>query len=128
MQIGIFFETLGWVGYSLTRQGDLFTLFGVIGAAGSISSPALQSALTKHVPSDQMGQLLGANGLLHALTQIIAPVIFNSIFAATVGNFTQTVFACLAVIFGVGFIISWFVKPNGKLQSGAKKKRNAKRN
>ncbi|THC87188.1 hypothetical protein EYZ11_013367 [Aspergillus tanneri] len=112
VRISIVIETSGWVGYSLAGRGELFTLSGVVGAAGSVSSPALQSALTQHVPSDQTGQLLGANGLLHALTQIVTPVIFNAVFAATVGKFTQAVFVCLAVTFGATFVISWLVKPH----------------
>ncbi|KAF2023622.1 MFS general substrate transporter [Setomelanomma holmii] len=114
IRIGIFCETLGWIGYSLAREGELFIFAGVIAAAGGVASPALQSALTKHVPSDQTGQLLGANGLLHALTLIVSPVIFNAIFAITVGRFTQAVFVCLASTFGVAFIISWSVQPNGE--------------
>ncbi|KAF2259639.1 hypothetical protein CC78DRAFT_620863 [Lojkania enalia] len=41
-----------------------------------------------------------------------APVIFNAVFAATMGRFTQTVFVCLAITFGAAFVISWFLKPN----------------
>ncbi len=127
MRIGIVLETSGWVGYSLAGRGELFTLSGVVGAAGSVSSPALQSALTKHVPSDRTGQLLGANGLLHALTQIVAPVIFNAVFAATVGEFTQAVFVCLAVTFGAAFVISWLVKPHRECNLGDICARHAER-
>ncbi|KAJ5654814.1 hypothetical protein N7490_001817 [Penicillium lividum] len=112
IRIGIALETAGWVGYSLASRGELFTLSGVVGAAGSVSSPALQSALTKHVPIDQTGQLLGANGLLHALAQIVLPVIFNAVFAATVGHFSQAVLVCLAATFGAAFVISWLITPH----------------
>jgi formate hydrogenlyase subunit 4 len=67
-----------------------------------------------HVPSEQTGELLGANGLPHALTQIVATVIFNAVFAATVDEFTQGVFVCLAVTFGAAFVISWLVKPHSE--------------
>ncbi|KAE8153723.1 major facilitator superfamily domain-containing protein [Aspergillus avenaceus] len=112
MRIGIALETAGWVGYSMAGRGDLFTLSGIVGAAGSVSSPALQSALTQHVPADRTGQLLGANGLLHALAQIVAPVIFNAVFVATVGHFPQAAFVCLAATFGTAFVISWLIKPH----------------
>ncbi|KAJ9484385.1 hypothetical protein VN97_g8999 [Penicillium thymicola] len=117
VRTGIVLETSGWVGYSLAGRGELFTLSGIVGAAGSVSSPALQSALTQHVPSSQTGQLLGASGLLHALAQIVTPVIFNAVFAATVGKFTQAVFVCLAVTFAVAFVISWLVRPHGECNS-----------
>jgi len=51
---------------------------------------------------------------LHALARVVAPTVFNLIYALTVGKFTQTVFVCLAATFGVAFILSWFVKPHGK--------------
>ena len=71
--------------------------------------------MTKHVPPEQTGQLLGASGLLHALSRVVAPTLFNGIYAATVGSFTQTVFVCLTATFGLAFVISWLVKPHGKL-------------
>lgn len=115
IRIAILFDTIGYLGYALSRQGDLFIMSGVVAAIGGIGSPTLQSALTKHVPNDQTGQLLGASGLLHALARVIAPTVFNAIYAATVGKFTQTVFVCLCSTFGLAFIISWFIRPHGEL-------------
>nr|QCC62992.1 putative membrane transport protein [Phoma sp.] len=111
IRVGIFCETLGWIGYSLARKDEHFVVAGVIAAAGGVASPALQSALTKHVPSEKTGQLLGANGLLHALTLIVSPAVFNAIFATTVGRFTQAVFVCLAFTLGLAFMLSWLVQP-----------------
>lgn len=54
---------------------------------GGVGSPTLQSALTKHIPHDQIGQLLGATGLLHALARVVCPTIFNLIYAQTVGTY-----------------------------------------
>ncbi|KAK3044359.1 hypothetical protein LTS18_001484, partial [Coniosporium uncinatum] len=86
---------------------------------GGIGSPTLQSALTKHVPPDKTGQLLGASGLLHALARVVSPTIFNGIYSATVGKFTQTVFVCLTVTFGAAFVVSWMVKPHVYLDEDA---------
>ncbi|KAI9719630.1 MAG: hypothetical protein M1812_003401 [Candelaria pacifica] len=112
IRTAIFFDMLGYIGYAVVRTGSLMTLSGAIAAVGGMGSPTLQAALTKHVPPDRTGQLLGAVGLLHALARVVAPVIFNSIYAATVGNFTQTVFVCLASTFGVAFFLSWFLRPH----------------
>ena len=87
---------------------------GAVASLGGIGSPTLQSSLTKHIPSDRTGQVLGASGLLHALARIIAPTIFNLIYSKTVGKFTQTVFVCLASVFLVAFAMSWFLRPNGE--------------
>lgn len=57
--------------------------------------------------------MLGAAGLLHALARVVGPLIFNSIYSATVGKFTPTVFVCLASTFFLAFVLSWFIKPHG---------------
>lgn len=114
IRVAVFFDTVGFLGYTLARTGSMMTLSGAIASIGGIGSPTLQSALTKHVPADRTGQLLGASGLLHALARVVAPTIFNGIYLATVGKFTQTVFVCLTCTFAIAFVLSWFVKPHGK--------------
>lgn len=114
VRFSVFIDTLGYVGYSLARSGPMMILSGVVAALGGMGAPTLQSALTKHVPAGQTGQLLGASGLLHALARVVAPTVFNAIYAATVGKFTQTVFVCLAATFGMAFLITWTLKTNGK--------------
>ena len=115
IRTAVFFDVLGYVGYTLVRKGSVFILCGAIASIGGMGSPTLQAALTKHVPPDRTGQVLGAMGLLHGLARVVAPTIFNLIYAQTVGKFTQTVFVCLTATFGVAFILSWFVRPHGKL-------------
>ncbi|KAF2715129.1 tetracycline-efflux transporter-like protein [Pleomassaria siparia CBS 279.74] len=112
IRVAILFDMLGFLGYSLSRDGNLFIASGAIASIGGMGSPALGSALTKHVPPDRIGQLLGATGLLHALGRVIGPTVFNGIYAATVGQFRQTVFVMLAATFGLAFICSWFVRPH----------------
>jgi MFS family permease len=110
----IFLEIIGYGGYSVAHTGPLFFASGMVAAFGGIGSPILQSALTKHVPHDKVGQLLGASGLLHALARIICPTIFNLIYSNTVGTLPQTVFLALTSCFVVAFLGSWFIRPNGK--------------
>lgn len=105
-----FFDTLGYLGYTLVRTGPLFILSGCIASVGGIGSPTLQSALTKHVPHEKVGQLLGANGLLHALARVVSPVIFNLIYSKTVGKYTQAVFLSLSIAFSSSFILSWWIR------------------
>jgi MFS family permease len=114
LRLAIFFDTVGFLGYTLARTGPLFTLSGIAASLGGIGSPTLQSALTKHVSADRTGQLLGALGLLHALARIVSPTVFGIIYAATVGTFTQTVFLCLTATFGLAFLLSWFIRPHGE--------------
>lgn len=114
VRFAILFDLLGYVGYATVQTGGLMILAGMIAALGGIGSPTLQSALTKHIPSDRTGQMLGATGLLHALSRVVAPTIFNLIYSQTVGIFPQTVFVCLASVFILASIMSWFLKPNGR--------------
>ncbi|RDL36224.1 MFS general substrate transporter [Venustampulla echinocandica] len=112
IRTAIFLEVLGYGGYALAGDGKLFVLAGALAALGGIGSPTLQSALTKHVPHDKVGQLLGATGLLHALARIVAPIVFNTIYSKTVGTLPQAVFVVLSASFGVAFLVSWFIRPN----------------
>ncbi|PSN74083.1 tetracycline-efflux transporter-like protein [Corynespora cassiicola Philippines] len=115
IRAAVFFDMLGFLGYALAREGTLFTVSGAITAIGGIGSPTLGSALTKHVPPDRIGQLLGATGLLHAFARVVAPTVFNGIYSATVGSFRQAVFVCLTVTFIGALVCSWLVKPHGWL-------------
>ena len=113
IRTAIAFDMLGYIGYATAPTGSLMILSGAIASIGGMGSPTLQSALTKHVPPDRTGQLLGAVGLLHALARVVAPTIFNLIYSLTVGKFSETVLYCLASAFGVAFVLSWFIKPHG---------------
>ena len=114
VRVSILFDVVGFVGYAAATNGNMFIGAGVVAAFGAMGSPSMQSALTKHIPPERVGQLLGAQALLHSLARVTGPTIFNSIYAGTVKNFPQTVFVCLAATFGVAWVMSWFVRPHGK--------------
>jgi len=110
IRFAIIVEAVGYFGYSVAPTGAVFTLFGAFAALGGVGSPTLQSSLTKHVPQDKTGQLLGALALLHSLARVVAPAVFNLIYAKTVGTVPQAVFVCLSSTFGIAFICSLFIK------------------
>lgn len=110
----ILFDLFGYLGYAFTSSGAVMFLSGMVASLGGLGSPSLQSALTKHIPADRTGQILGASGLLHALSRIVAPTVFNAIYMGTVGIYAGIVFICLASIFVITFILSWFLKPGSK--------------
>ncbi len=114
IRAAIAFEIIGYASFATVRTGPLFLLSGIVSAVGGIGSPTLQSALTKHVPHDKIGQLLGATGLLHALARIVCPLIFNLIYVETVGVFPQAVFVVFTGCFGFAFLFSWFIRPNSE--------------
>ena len=113
IRLSIVFDVLGYVGYALSKHGSVMIASGVITALGGMGPSILQSSLTKHVPRDRVGQILGAIGLLHALARITAPALFSLIYSLTVGKFTQAVFVCLTGVFGLAFIFSLFIQPHG---------------
>ena len=114
IRFAIFFDMLGYIGYATVRNGQLFIACSAIAALGGMGSPTLQSSLTRHVPPDRTGQVLGAMGLLHASARVVAPTIFSLIYAETVGKFDQAVFLCLAATFGIAFFFAWCIRPHGK--------------
>jgi MFS family permease len=114
IRASIMFEIVGFGGYVLAATGPLFAMSGVFAALGGIGSPVLQAALTKHVPHDRTGQLLGAIGLLNALARIVWPTGISLIYASTVHSYPQVVFIVLSCGFIVALLCSLFIKPHGK--------------
>lgn len=113
IRLSLLFDALGYAGFALSRSGSVLILAGVVTALGGLGVPVLQSSLTKHVPRDHIGQILGAKGLLHALARIVAPTLCNLIYSWTVGSCPQTVFICLSTAFAAALGGSLFIKPYG---------------
>lgn len=111
VRVAVFFDTLGFLGYTLAMTGPLFILSGCVAAIGGIGSPTMQSSLTKHVPPDKTGQLLGASAMLHSLARVVAPLVFSTIFYATVGHYNQAVFLCLCLTFAFAWLLTFFLRP-----------------
>ncbi|KAF7561773.1 hypothetical protein G7046_g2371 [Stylonectria norvegica] len=105
-------DILGAIGYTLARSEGLFFASGMVTALGGLGSATTQSAITKHVPSERVGQILGAVGMLHALARVLGPLLFNGLYAATVATFPQAIFVLLGSLFGVGLVASFLVKPH----------------
>lgn len=119
IRVAVFFDTLGFLGYTLAHTGPLFIFSGCIAALGGIGSPTLASSLTKHIPADKTGQLLGASAMLHALARVVAPLLFSSIYYATVGKYDQAVFLCLTVTFGCAWLLTFFLRAGVYLEDPA---------
>ncbi|KAJ6007582.1 hypothetical protein N7540_011558 [Penicillium herquei] len=110
IRVSVFLDTIGFIGYSLSTTGPQWLLSAMGACFGGMGPPTLQSAMTKHVYPDQVGQLLGVTGLLHALARIVAPTSLNLIYSVTVGTFPQAVFVILTGCFGAVLILSFFVR------------------
>ncbi|OAA81436.1 Major facilitator superfamily domain, general substrate transporter [Akanthomyces lecanii RCEF 1005] len=105
-------DTLGAVGYALSRSQPLFVLSGMVTAVGGLGSATIQSAITKHIPPSSVGQVLGAVGMLNALLRVVGPVLFNGAYAMTVKTFPQAVFVMLLCLFSLGLLATFVVRPH----------------
>lgn len=108
-------DVVGAVGYIFVRTSGLFVASAIITGFGGLGSATLQASLSKHVPAESVGQLLGAIGLMHALSRIVCPIIFNGLYAATVKFYPQAFFVLLASVYGVSVLASWLIRPGGML-------------
>lgn len=106
-------DVLGCVGYTLARNQQLFFASGMVTALGGLGSATVQAAVTKHVPASRVGQVLGAVGFLQAQSRVVGPVLFNGLYAMTVGTFPQAIFVLLCGLFGIGLICAFILKPHG---------------
>ncbi|KAJ5441887.1 Major facilitator superfamily domain general substrate transporter [Penicillium cf. griseofulvum] len=118
IRISIIFDILGYIGYALSKTPSVMIASGVVASLGGMGSAILQSSLTKHVPNERIGQMLGAIGLLHSLARVVAPTVFNLIYSLTVATLPQTVFVALAAVFGSAFLMSLLIRSHVTLETG----------
>jgi MFS family permease len=107
-------DIAGYVGYVFSRSPAPFIASAMVTAFGGLGSATSQSVITKHVPQDRVGRVLGAVGMLQALVRVIGPVVFNGLYAATVGSYPQAIFVACAGLFTFALFCSLLVKPFGK--------------
>lgn len=107
-------DCLGIFGYIVARRAEMFVASAFVAAIGGLGSATIQGAITKHVPPERVGSILGAMGLVHSLGRVTAPIIFNGLYAATVETFPQALFVLLLGLFVVALFFSFLVQPFGK--------------
>ncbi|KAI0483297.1 MFS general substrate transporter [Xylariaceae sp. FL0804] len=112
LRLALLSDVAGIVGYVFVRTPQLFVLSGAVTAFGGLAGATIQSAVTKHVPAERVGALLGAMGLLHALGRVFAPILFNGLYAATIETFPQAFFVVLASLLGTAVLASLFIRPH----------------
>ncbi|RWA14737.1 hypothetical protein EKO27_g343 [Xylaria grammica] len=118
LRLALLCDTIGVVGYVFVRTQELFVLSAVCTAFGGLASATIQSTMTKQVPAEQVGSMLGAMGLLHAVSRVFAPIIFDGIYAGTIETFPQAFVVVLASLFGLAVLASLFIRPYLVLQEG----------
>jgi DHA1 family tetracycline resistance protein-like MFS transporter len=87
LAIGFLCGAGGMLLYGLAPTGTIFLLGIPLTALYGLSTPSLQSLMTRRVGPSEQGQLQGANGSLNGIANMIAPVLFTQIFAFAVGRY-----------------------------------------
>lgn len=110
IRFSLLVEVIGYTLMSLAQSSGAFYVAGGISATAGIGMPTLASVLTKHVPSTQTGQLLGAVALMQSLNRVVSPLIFGLLYSATVSTHPATCFVVLAVLIASGLMTSLFLR------------------
>ncbi len=77
--VGTLVGAFSFLGYGLASNGWIIPGIIVFGAFAGVSGPAIQSLVTSHVDESEQGKIQGALTSLTSLTNIIAPILFNTI-------------------------------------------------
>ncbi|KAI0539315.1 major facilitator superfamily domain-containing protein [Xylaria digitata] len=115
LRFALLCDTIGVLGYVFVRTEELFVLSAVCTAFGGLASATIQATMTKQIPAEQVGAMLGAMGLMHAVSRVFAPIIFDGIYAGTIETFPQAFVVVLASLFALAVFASLFVRPHCKL-------------
>jgi DHA1 family tetracycline resistance protein-like MFS transporter len=76
--IGSIVSAFSFLGYGLANQGWMIPCIIICGAFGGVAGPAIQSLVTSNVDETEQGKIQGALTSLTSLTNIIAPLLFNT--------------------------------------------------
>jgi DHA1 family tetracycline resistance protein-like MFS transporter len=122
MTMGFLSGAVGMIVYGIAPTGALFLAGIVMTALYGLASPSLQSLMTRRVAATEQGQLQGALGSMNGVANMIAPVLFTSIFAAAIGRFRDlhlvgAPFLVAAVCLFGALCVGWFVTDRGSEQA-----------
>ncbi|KNE61156.1 hypothetical protein AMAG_06906 [Allomyces macrogynus ATCC 38327] len=84
-QIGLLSFIITYVLFGAATVGWLYAFASTIDAIGILSLPAMRSLLTQTVPASLVGTVLATISVTRSLAFILAPIVFNAVYAATVG-------------------------------------------
>ncbi|HZP48324.1 MAG TPA: TCR/Tet family MFS transporter [Vicinamibacterales bacterium] len=114
MVTGFLGGAVGMGAYALAPSGGAFLVGLPFTALYGLATPSLQSIMTSSVGADEQGQLQGALGSLNGVANMIAPVLFTTIFAEAVGRFGRfhlvgAPFLLAALLLVGALVVGWRV-------------------
>jgi MFS transporter, DHA1 family, tetracycline resistance protein len=96
--VGLGVMAVAMTAYGLATAGWMIFVIILLGAVGGIGGPAEQSLISQAVPADEQGAVQGALNSLASVAGIIGPVLWTSIFAASLGKGGMIHFPGLAFV------------------------------
>jgi DHA1 family tetracycline resistance protein-like MFS transporter len=122
--LGLLLYALGLLLFAFATESWMMYAFLVPYCLGGIAGPALQSIITRHVATDEQGQLQGSLTSLMSLTAIIGPLIMTRLFTYATAKDSDFHFpgapfllGCLFMLISV--VLAW------RVLSGERRKRKA---
>lgn len=75
---GTIISAIAFAGYGLASQGWMMPGIIIVGAFGGVAGPALQSLVAGSVDETEQGRVQGALTSLTSMTNVVAPLMFNT--------------------------------------------------
>lgn len=112
IRVSMTLELIPYIGLALNPNETWFIIFSTLVTCGSASQPTANSLALSLLPSSsEAGRLFGGLAVLHALgSTIISPLLYGTVFAATVGTYAPTIFIIAACMLGAGWLLFAWVR------------------
>lgn len=110
---GLLLYALGLMLFAFTNQGWMLFIFLIPYSLGGICGPALQSIISKNVPSNEQGELQGVLTSLVSATSIVGPPVMTNLFYYFTHDkapfkFSGAPFFLASILMSVSAIIIYF--------------------
>jgi hypothetical protein len=111
VRVCLFFDMSGYLMMGLNARASvgLFLLGSTVASLGTPSAPVANSLALSFLPNKHdVGRLFGGMAVLHAVgTNLVAPMVFFSIFSSTVATYAPTIFLVAASLVFIGQATVW---------------------
>jgi len=79
--VGLLCAALGYAGYAFSGAPWVLYAWMVMWSLGGVGGPALNAIMSKQVPANEQGELMGARASMDSITSIVAPLLMTNLFA-----------------------------------------------
>ena len=110
--VGLFCAALGYAGYAFSGSPWVLYAWMVVWSLGGVGGPALNAIMSKQVPANEQGELMGARASMDSITSIVAPLLMTNLFAYFTSGRSFIYFAgasfLAAGLFELGAVLIFF--------------------